>query len=277
MRGPRGSLPKRDFHGKAVVITGGAGGIGRALAASFAREGARIALLDLASSPLVEACEALESAGAEALAIPCDVTDPAQCAAAMQQVREAWGGVDVLVNNAGMVHRSAFSDTSLEVFRRVMEVNFFGSLHCAQAALPDLMERRGLIVVTSSIAGMAPLYGRSGYAASKHALHGLFESARSELAGQVGVLMVCPSFTASGFEKAAVGADGNRIDRPRSKVGRLASAESVADAVVRAAQADRRLLVLSPVGKLSALLSRVTPRLYERLMVGRLRKELKHD
>jgi NAD(P)-dependent dehydrogenase (short-subunit alcohol dehydrogenase family) len=270
-------LPKRDFKDKVVVITGGAGGIGRALAASFARQRARVALVDLPSSPLDEACEALESQGAEALGIPCDVTDADQCAEAMGQVREAWGGVDVLINNAGMVHRSAFADTELEVFRRVMEVNFFGSLHCTQAALPDLIERRGLIVVTSSIAGMAPLYGRSGYAASKHALHGLFESARSELAGKVGVLMVCPSFTKSGFEKAAVGADGERIDRPRSKVGRLATAESVADAVVRAAQADRRLLVFSPVGKLSALLSRVTPALYERLMVGQLRKELRRD
>jgi len=268
-------LPRREFRDRAVVITGGAGGIGRALAASFAREGARVALLDLPSSPLDEAREALESAGAQVLALPCDVTDPAQCAEAMDRVREAWGGVDVLVNNAGMVHRSGFAETRLEVFRRVMEVNFFGSLHCAKAALPDLLERRGLIVVTSSIAGMAPLYGRSGYAASKHALHGLFESARAELSGRVGVLMVCPSFTASGFEKAAVGADGEHIDRPRSKVGRLASAESVADAVVRAAKADRRLLVLSPVGKLSALLSRVTPGLYERLMVSRLRSELK--
>lgn len=268
-------MPRRDFRGCTVVVTGGAGGIGRALARSFGGAGAKIALVDLPTSPLSEAREELETSGIESLAVPCDITDMAQVQAATTAVRDAFERIDVLINNAGIVHRSAFADTRPEVFRRVMEVNFFGAMHCTKACMADLMENRGLIIAISSIAGVAPLYGRSGYAASKHAMHGLFESLGAEVAREgVGVLMVCPSFVETGLEASTLGADGQRITRPRSKVGRTSSPDEVAAKVLKAARAERRRLVLTPVGKTSALLSRVAPRLYERLMVRSLRSEL---
>jgi NAD(P)-dependent dehydrogenase (short-subunit alcohol dehydrogenase family) len=268
-------LPRRDFHGRAVVVTGGAGGIGRALARSFGGAGARIAIVDLPSSPLGSAREELESAGIDALALACDITDLEQVEAAMSTVRDAFGSIQVLVNNAGITHRSAFTRTRPEVLRRVMEVNFFGAVHCTQACMADLLANRGLIVVVSSIAGLAPLYCRSGYAASKHALHGLFESLGAEVADEgVGVLMVCPSFIESNLEASTLGGDGERITRPRSKVGRLGDPDDVAAAVLKAARAGRRRLVLSPVGKTSAFLSRFAPGLYERLMLRSLRSEL---
>jgi NADP-dependent 3-hydroxy acid dehydrogenase YdfG len=163
-------------HRPVVVITGGAGGIGRALARRWSREGARLALLDRDKDALEEASAELRASGADVTGIELDVTDFDACNEAMEKVVSACGGIDVLVNNAGAVHRSAFLDTDVEVYRRIMAVNYLGSLHCAKAALPHLLARRGMIVVTSSIAGVAPLYGRTGYAASKHALHGLFEA-----------------------------------------------------------------------------------------------------
>jgi NAD(P)-dependent dehydrogenase (short-subunit alcohol dehydrogenase family) len=257
------------------VITGGAGGIGRAMAHAFGAEGARIAVVDLPTSPLEDACDELRRSGVEATALPCDITDPRQVTVTVDRIREDLGPVDLLINNAGVTHRSAFADTRPEVFRRVMEVNLFGAVHVTQACLGDLVARRGLIIVVSSIAGVAPLFGRTGYSASKHALHGMFESLGAELADHgVGVLMVCPSFVASGLEASTLGADGERIDRPRSKVGNLRQPDEVADAVVRAARSGRRRLVLTPVGKTSALLSFVVPGLYERLMVRSLRSEL---
>ncbi|MCC6522202.1 MAG: SDR family oxidoreductase [Polyangiaceae bacterium] len=268
-------MTARSFQGLTVVVTGGAGGIGRALGARFLRAGARVALLDLDGAAVAGVAAELSRAGAEIIGVACDVTVPADCTRALDAVRARLGPVDVLVANAGIAHRSAFCDTELAVFRRVMEVNFFGALHATQAALADLRARRGLCIVISSIAGVAPLYGRSGYAASTHALHGLFDTARTELAADgVGVLIVCPSFTRSGFEASALGARGERTGRPRSSVGAVASPESVADAVVAAAARGRRLLVLSPVGKTSYLLSRLAPRLYERLMLRSLRSEL---
>jgi NAD(P)-dependent dehydrogenase (short-subunit alcohol dehydrogenase family) len=268
-------LARRDFRGRTVIITGGAGGIGRALARRFGRAGAKIAILDLASSPLKETHEELERAGIEALALVCDITDLCQVHAAMTAVRKAFGGVDVLINNAGIVHRSAFAETRSEVFRRVMDVNFFGALHCTQACMTDLVQSQGLIIAVSSIAGLAPLYGRSGYAASKHAMHGLFESLGAEVARQgVGVLMVCPSFVESGLEASTLGADGQRITRPRSKVGKLGKPDDLAVAVLQAATVGRRRLVLTPIGKISAILSRLAPGLYERMMIRSLQSEL---
>jgi NAD(P)-dependent dehydrogenase (short-subunit alcohol dehydrogenase family) len=213
--------------------------------------------------------------GIEAVALPCDITATEQVQASMAAVREAFGSIDVLINNAGIVHRSAFAETQPEVFRRVMEVNLFGALHCTQACMTDLVENRGLIIAISSIAGLAPLYGRSGYAASKHAMHGLFESLGAEVADKgVSVLMVCPSFVESGLEASTLGGDGKRVARPRSKVGQLGNADDVAAEVLKAARAGRRRLVLTPVGKTSALLSRIAPGLYERLMIRSLRSEL---
>jgi NAD(P)-dependent dehydrogenase (short-subunit alcohol dehydrogenase family) len=269
------SLARREVAGRTVVITGGAGGIGRALARSFGRAGARIAIVDLPSSPLEEARQELEDVGIESVALPCDITDRDQVETTMDTVRDAFGGIDILINNAGIVHRSAFAETKPAVFRRVMEVNLFGALHCTQACMRDLIERRGLIIAVSSIAGLAPLYGRSGYAASKHAMHGLFESLGAEVSDQgVGVLMVCPSFVKSGLEASTLGADGKRIARPRSKVGQLGDPDDVAREVLKAARSGRKRLVLTPVGKTSALLSRIAPGLYQRLMVRSLRSEL---
>ena len=273
MRG--GFLARREFMNRHVVITGGAGGIGRALGRRFGRAGAKVAIVDLPASPLEEARRELAALDIETIALPCDITKVEEVERTMQAVRDALGGIDALINNAGIVHRSAFTETSADVFRRVMEVNFFGAVHCTKACIRDLIERRGVLIAVSSIAGLAPLYGRSGYAASKHALHGLFESLAAEVADQgVDVLVACPSFTASGLEASTLGGDGRRIRRPRSKVGRLANPDDVAAAVLEAARVRQRRLVLTPVGKASALLSRLTPKLYERLMVRSLRSEL---
>jgi len=267
-------LTRREIKGRVVVITGGAGGIGRALAHSFGKAGAKVAILDLTSSPLDEACAALRRDGIEAMAHACDVTDRAQVEEAMSKVRRTFGLVGVLINNAGIVHRSAFAETKPEVFRRVMDVNLFGALHCTQVCLDDLIATKGLVIAISSIAGLAPLYGRSGYAASKHAMHGLFETLGAEVAEHgVGVLMVCPSFVASGLEAATLGGDGKLLGRTRSKVGTLGDPTDVAADVLRAAKRGRRRLVLTTVGKTSAALSRFAPGLYERLMLRSLRSE----
>ncbi len=255
-----------------VVITGGAGAIGRALARRWIIAGAYVALLDFEPESLARAEAELAGLGGELIAVDADVTDYDACQRAMKTVVDRFGRIDIVVNNAGTVHRSAFKDTDLRVFRRVMEVNFTGSLNVTRAALPQLLQTRGMIVVISSIAGVAPLYGRSGYAASKHALHGLFESARCELAEDgVDVLMVCPSFTRSSFEQRAMGADGNAAGTPRSMTGTLAEPEEVADAIVAAADSGRELLVLTRLGVLSYYLSRLAPGWYRRAMVRRLK------
>jgi NAD(P)-dependent dehydrogenase (short-subunit alcohol dehydrogenase family) len=264
-----------DFKNKVVAITGATGGMGRALCWRFGRASAKLGVLDLRREEVENFTKELGQAGIHALGLPCDVTDEQSCRIAINKVAEKFGGIDVLINNAGITHRSAFEKTQIQTFRRVMEVNFFGALHCTQAALPHLQQSRGLIIVMSSIAGFSPLFGRSGYSASKYALHGLFESLRTELIEKgVHVMMVCPGFTATNIEKNALDGDGRPTTHPRSITGKIATPEEVAEAIYRAALRNKRLLVLSTVGKLAYLVSRFFPAYYEQAMTKRLRREL---
>ena len=260
-----------ELEGRTVAITGAAGGIGRALAERFAAEGARLALLDRDEPGVADLAASLAAGGAQALGLACDVTDPAACDRALGAARERFGGIDVLVNNAGITHLGRFAETDVAVLRAVFEVNVFGAIHCTRAALPDLLARRGMVVVISSIAGFAPLAGRAGYAASKHALHGLFGSLRAEWhAAGLGVLLVCPGFTDTGIGDHALGPDGGPARDVRTTVGTPASPESVARAVVRAVRRERRQIVLSPIGWAALWLMRLAPGVYERWMASRL-------
>ena len=256
---------------KTVVITGAAGGIGAALARRFARDGVRLALLDRDAEGVEAVAADLEEAGSVALPLQCDVTSLEDCRAALRSVTSAFDGVDVLVNNAGITHLGPFCDTRVEVLRRVMEVNFFGSVHCTQVALPSLLERRGQIIVISSVAGIAPLALRTGYAASKHALHGFFESLRAEHARDgLRVMLVCPSFVDTAIGDHALGTDGASVPTgARTGVRHPARPEDVADAIVRAAARDRRLLLVPREAALSYWIARLAPTVYERLMIRR--------
>ncbi|UCF86197.1 MAG: SDR family NAD(P)-dependent oxidoreductase, partial [Desulfobacteraceae bacterium] len=146
---------KRDFRDRVVVITGAAGGMGRALSRRFGQAGARLGLTDIDGHSVEVLSQELTAEGIDCFGLSLDVTDEAACRRAMALVVERFGRLDVLVNNAGITHRSAFGSTGSEVYTRVMAVNYFGSLYCTQAALDYLLERQGLIIVISSIAGFA--------------------------------------------------------------------------------------------------------------------------
>lgn len=266
---------KRTFAGKTVVVTGAAGGIGLAFARRFGQGGARVAMLDVKATQVKASAGLLSGEGIDAIAIECDVSDAQSVTLAISRVMEVFGGVDVLINNAGISARAAFEKTHLAVFHRVMGINFFGALYTTKASLGSLKRSKGLIITISSLAGFSPLLGRTAYTASKHALHGLFDSLRSELRGTgVGVLIVCPGFTVTGIGTSALDGDGSITRHPQSVVGKPALPEQVADQVFRAAQKNRRFLVLTPVGHLTRLVNKVSPILYEFLMVRSVRSEL---
>jgi NAD(P)-dependent dehydrogenase (short-subunit alcohol dehydrogenase family) len=266
---------RKPYRDKVAVVTGATGGLGRALCRAYAEQGAAIGLLDLDGTDLDGLAAEIERLGARCHAQSCDVTDEDQCHAAITAVARKLGGVDVLVNNAGITQRSAFADTSTAVFRRVMDVNFFGSLHCTRAALPHLIERRGQIAVISSVAGFAPLLGRTGYAASKHALRGFFGSLAAELRDVgVGVTMVHPTFIDTGLDRRALGEDGGVTTHPQSRVGQQLTADHVASEVARATARRQRTVVLGRVGHVTRMLNAHAPGLYERIMARSLKGEL---
>lgn len=256
---------------RVVVITGAAGGIGAALARRFVAGGARVALLDLESERLDPLVEELAAAGGEALSIVCDVTSLDACRHAIDEVTAHFGGVDVMVANAGITHLGSFAETDVGVIKQVMDINFFGSVNITKAALASLVESHGQIVVMSSIAGIGPLVTRTGYSASKHALHGFFESLRTELADdRVGVTMVCPSFVRTGIGDRALGGDGGRAKIVRSQIGTPVEPDDLAGLIVSAVDRRRRLVFPFREARRAARLARFAPRLYDRVMVKRL-------
>jgi len=266
---------KVDFKHKVVVVTGATGGIGRALSWRFASAGARIVLIDLDEEHLPAVQNQIERSGADVLSIACDISDYDKCQAAMQQVVEHFGGVDLLINNAGISHRSRFEDTDLAVFEKMMAVNYFGALHCTKAALPSLIERRGAIVTLSSTGGFAPMIGRVGYSASKHALHGLFESLRLELKEKgVHVMMVCPGATATEMHKNMLAGDGSTISVPVNVNQKLATPQEVAEAIFHGAQHNQRLVIHSKMSKMSWFYWKFFPSLFERKLYKQWRSEL---
>ena len=271
-------MSTRAFNGKVVVVTGAAGGLGRALAQAFAAAGACVGVLDVDGNA-AEACAGmLRDQGRQAVGLACDVTDKAECERALAAVIACWGRIDVLVNNAGISHRSAWRRTDLAVTRRVMEVNFFGAVNCTRAALDALLATRGLIIVISSVAGFAPLIARTGYAAAKHALHGFFDSLRTELVDEgVDVLVVCPSFIATGIDRNALGGDGAPVRHAQEIVGGRAQPEQIAAQIIQAARKGKQLLLPGRTAKLAWWVSRLAPRYYARAMARRLGGEMQGE
>lgn len=260
---------------KVVVVTGGSGGIGGAIAERFGRAGASVALLDLNPRTLSARASELQSNGIEAIGLECDVTDPAACQSAIDAVVDRFGRVDVLVNCAGLTQIGPFSETDLSVYRRVMDVNFFGAIYCTKAALPWLKKTRGLIVVISSVAGFAPLLGRTGYCASKHALHGFFDTLRCELVEDgVGVMISCPSFVDTEFARSGLGPDGQSLKTERSTSGEIVTPQSIAEAIFIGASRRSDLLVHSRTGKIAYWTSRLLPRFYARTMTRRFKSAI---
>ncbi len=256
---------------RSVVVTGAASGIGAAVAWRFARAGSRVALLDVDADGARRIAAEIRSGGGTALPLRCDVASGDDCRSAIGAVERTFGGIDVLVNNAGITHLGLFRDTEVSVLRRVMEVNFFGAVQCTKAALPSLLARRGRIAVLSSVAGLAPLSGRSGYAASKHALHGFFGSLRAEHRRDgLGVTLVCPSFVRTNIGARALGPDGRLAAAgARTGVRRELEPEAVAEAIFRGVRRRRRLVLVPAEARLARWLVALFPAGYEALMARR--------
>ncbi len=256
---------------RTVVITGAANGIGAALSQLYAKSGANVALLDLDEIRLQEVAKTCQQEGGEALAVRCDVTSYEDCERAIEKTTNRFGGVDVLIANAGVTHLSEFADTDVDIIRRVMEVNFFGAVNSAKAALPHLLESEGQIVAMSSVAGFCPLPLRTGYASSKYAVRGFFETLRAENKRKgLGVLVVFPSFVDTEIGAKALGGDGAPATWNREEAKGASSVESVAEKIFVAAEARREFLTVARGARLSYIVSRLSPRLLERLSIRKI-------
>ncbi len=271
----RVKMLRRQFKDKVVLITGGASGIGLATALEFARAGAKIVMVDMDKAMLEVRKHQFEKQGFPILTLTCDVTDENACHTAVKASLDRFKAIDLLFNNAGITQRSLFEKTKASVIEKVMAVNFFGSLYMTQAALPSLIAQKGTIIVNESVAGVSPLLGRCGYAASKHALHGFFTSLRCELRHKgVHVMIVCPGFIKTNLQTRALGGDGKIATREQSIIGGQQTPQFVAHKIRIGAQKNQSMMVFTFFGKLGYLISRLWPSLYERLMTRQFKSEL---
>ncbi|WP_171177082.1 SDR family NAD(P)-dependent oxidoreductase [Ruegeria sp. HKCCD8929] len=244
---------------KSAIISGGAGGLGRALSAALQARGWRVVLLDLDISDLPETPTQLP--------LTCDLTDPDQLDRTAADVLRRCDSIDLVIYNAGITQIGGFDSTDDAGHRKVFEVNYFAAVAMARAFLHAVRQAKGTHLAISSVAGFTPLYHRTAYAASKHALEGFFKSLRSEEKPHgVRTLIAAPSFVATNPGNARRQPDGTT--RPGSATDGMdyMTPEAAAQTILRGLDKSRPMIPVGRVARAAWLLNRLSPTLYQRLM-----------
>ncbi|KUK58876.1 MAG: 3-oxoacyl-ACP reductase [Bacteroidetes bacterium 38_7] len=260
---------------KVVVITGASSGIGRALAQEYAKRGWCIALLARNLDKLLQLKNELSEKASKILCLSTDVSKEEDCKEAIKEIIATYGRIDVLINNAGVSMRALFKDVDLDVIRRLMDVNFWGTVYCTKYALPSLLANKGSVVGIVSIAAYIGLPGRTGYSASKFAIRGFLETLRTEnLRTGLHVLVAAPGFTATNIRSTALLADGSQQGQSPRDEGKMMTAAQVAKKVVKAIDKRKKTLILTFwEGKFTVFLQKFFPTLVERLTFAHMAKE----
>ncbi len=239
------SKSQHELHGKSVLITGGSSGIGRATALRMAACGCRVSLASRNQEVLNSVVREIESFGAEAIAVPTDVTQSEQCKNAVEETVQRFGGLDIVVCSAGLSMRAFFEDADLTAMERIMRINFFGTLYTTHFALPSIKAAKGSLVAISSLTGKRGMPAYSIYGASKFAVQGLYESLHLELKREgVHVGVVAPGFVETPILQKVLGPNGEPWDQPPPLPFRKHSVEKCVDCVLTCILKRRREVLL---------------------------------
>ena len=259
---------------KVIVITGASGGIGAAIAETFAIKKYDIVIAARDNNKLQLLRNKLESYGSDVIHIVCDVSNEIDCKNLIDETVKHFGKIDVLINNAGISMRALFNDVELDVIRKVMAANFWGTVYCSKHALPYLLKSKGSLVGISSIAGKKGLPGRAGYSASKFAMEGFLETIRTEnLKNDLHVLVACPGFTATDIRKNALSENGKPQNTSPRAEEKMMTPEKVAESIYKAVVNRKRDLILTGNGKLTVWLNKFFPALMDRVVYNHMAKE----
>jgi len=261
------STTSTTWAGQSAVVTGASSGIGAALAKRLAAGGAAVTLTGRNAARLEAVAAACRAHGAKAATVVGDVTDGAVRESIVAAALELHGGIDLLVNNAGLTMNARFVELDPAVLRRVVEVDFFAPVELTRLALPSLRRRRGRILVVSSLTGIVAPPTRTAYAAAKHALHGFFAALRIELRDDgVRVTIACPGYVDTPMRLHAVLGDGREQGRDQASGRHMLTADEVAVASLRAAARGKRMILLGRETRMARLLSIVAPGLLDRVL-----------
>ena len=254
-----------QMQDKVVVITGGSDGIGKALVELYLNKGAKVATCARNYQKLYQ----LQSAntGKPLFIHATDVSKEIDCKGFIEAVIKEFGTIDILINNAGVSMRALVQDVDFETIRRVMDINFWGTVYCTKFALDPIIKNKGTIVGVSSIAGYRGLPGRSGYSASKYAVNGWLEALRTELLESgTNVMWVCPGFTSSNIRNAALNSKGESQGESPMDEGAMMSSEECAGHIANAIEKRKRTLVLTFTGKRAVFMNKFFPALADKLV-----------
>ncbi len=262
------------YSAKTIVVTGASQGIGKALCLALAPQRPRLVLAARDEERLGEVAGACREVGAEALVARADVSSQADCDRLVALAVARFGGLDVLVSNAGISMWSRFDEVrDLSIYETLMRVNYLGCVYLTHAALPHLKRARGQIVAVASLAGLTGVPTRTGYAASKHAVMGFFDSLRIELEGTgVSVTIVAPDFVVSEIHRRSVGPDGRALGDTPMQEARLMTAEACAVRIVAAMEGRKRLAILSLRGRVGRFVRLMAPGLIDRIAARAVRR-----
>ena len=249
------------FHNKVIVITGASSGIGKELAIRLAEKGALLALGARNLKKQEETAEYCRQKGGKAFAFQLDVAQKESCRNFIEKTVETYGRIDILVNNAGISMWAYFDEfTDITPFEEIMQVNYFGSLYCTFYALPYLKQTKGQLVGVSSLTGKTGVPTRSGYAASKHAMAGFFDTLRIELKNTgVGVTMIYPGFVATEVRKRAFGVDGKPLDESPLDESSTMTVKKCVDLMIPAIAKRKREVVMTTRAKAGLWLKLLFP------------------
>jgi len=266
-----------SFQGKSVIVTGASSGLGAALAEAFAQQGGNLTLFARREAELETTAETCRAAGAEARVVVGDVTNLDDCRRLSSAAVDAYGGVDVLVANAGVSMWAKFEDISdPQMFRDLIDVNLMGVVNCVHASLPHLKERRGVIAAISSIQGKIPVPLHTGYAASKHALQGFLTTLRGELRDSgVDVVTALPHWLrGTDLRRNAFAKDGERVgDSRRGHSKESVSLEACSEAILAGIRRRDREVVIPWKLRLLPWLQLIAPGLLDRIVRGEMDRQ----
>jgi NAD(P)-dependent dehydrogenase (short-subunit alcohol dehydrogenase family) len=256
-----------SFKNKTIVITGASEGIGKALALALAKDKPRLVLAGRRIEPLQAVADACIALDAQAIAVRCDIANRDDCIALIAAAQSQFGGIDVLVNNAGVSMHGWFEDISdTAVYEKLFQINVMGAIQCTHAALPALKASRGLIVGVSSLAGKTGVPARSTYCMSKFAMNGFFEALRIELADDgIAVCMVQPGVVATEIRRNGWNAKGERAGSAGLSEDKAMPLEVCTALIVKAMQGRQRELVMGTQAKIGLWLKPFFPNLIDNM------------
>lgn len=256
---------ERYFNGKVVIITGASSGIGLATARQFAKLHAKIVLAARSEDKLVLIQKELSEL-TDVIYCKTDVSIESECKNLIETTLSTFGKIDILINNAGISMRALFIDLDLIVIKRLMDVNFWGTVYCTKYALPHLIESKGSVVGVISTAGYKGLPGRTGYSASKFAINGFLDTLRIEhLYDDLHVMIFAPGFTASNIRKTALGANGQEQGETPRDESKMMTAELVAKIMISRIKRRAKRATLTPISKVLLVMTRLFPVLTDHL------------